>query len=134
MAFPGQGIYLRSLAQREPHIHSISEAHERIVEISKTTPFKPHLIFDYYPMHKVRSVPDSATAFRREHVVAVIVLMTWKAEDDKEGKYTDWARVIANNVAEIINAGQREMLITEPEGFGYANYGRRVRFSVICYR
>jgi hypothetical protein len=124
MAFPGQGIYLKSLAQRKPHFSSISEAHTRIIDIHKTTPFKAHLIFDYYPMHKVRSVPESATAFRREHVVAAIVLMTWKGEDDKEGKYTDWARTIANDIAEIINAGQREMLITEPESFGYANYGR----------
>jgi len=123
MAFHGQGIYLRSLAQRMPHFPSISEAHGKIIDVCKNTPFKTHLIFDYFPMHKVRSVPDGVTAFRREHAAAVIVLMTWKADEDEEGKFTDRARVHANEIAEIVIKGQREMLMTESESLGYPNYG-----------
>jgi hypothetical protein len=130
MVFHGQGIYLKSLAQRRPHFPSISEAHGKIIDACKNTPFKAHLIFDYYPMHKAQSVPDGATAFRREHVIAVIAIMTWKAEDDEEGKYTDQARIIANDIAGVVHKGQQEMLITESESLGYPNYGRLAKAPV----
>jgi hypothetical protein len=123
MAFHGQGVYLKCLAQRSPHLPSILEAQSKITDACKTTPFKTVLVFDYYPMHKVRSVPDGVTAFRREDVIAVIVLMLWKAEDDKEDKLTDRARGIANEIVGIMNKGQQEMFITESESLGYSNYG-----------
>jgi hypothetical protein len=123
MAFHGQGIYFKSLAQRKPDFTSISEAHRIIIDTTKNTPFKANLIFDYYPMHTVRSVPNGVTAFRREDTVAAIVIFMWKAEDDMEGKYTDRARAIANEIAEVMNNGQRKMLITESESQGYSNYG-----------
>ncbi|KAF8226547.1 FAD binding domain-containing protein [Tricholoma matsutake] len=122
IAFPGQGIYLKSLAQRKPHFPSIFAAHNKIIDICKSTPFKASLIFDYLPLQKIRSVPDGMTAFRREEVVEVFVLMTWKAEEDEEGRYTDQARVIAHEIAEIVHKGQQKMLITESESLGYSNY------------
>jgi hypothetical protein len=123
MAFHGQGVYLKSLAQRSPHFPSILEAQAKVTDACKHTPFKAVLVFDYFPMHKVRSISDGVTAFRRENVAAVIMLMLWKAEDDKEDNLIDRARGIANEIAEIVNKGQQEMLITESEGLGYLNYG-----------
>ena len=133
MAFHGQGIYLKSIAQRKPHFPSISEAHNIIIDTFKNTPFKAHLMFDYYPMHKIRSVPKGVTAFRPENVVAVIALITWKAEDDGEGKYTDRARVIAHNIAEVMNNGQQNIRITKSESIGYSNYGilTRILFQLL---
>ena len=123
MAFHGQGVYLKALAQRGPHFPSIAKAHEKVIEACKNTPFQTKLVFDYFPMHKIRSVPNDATAFRRENVAAVIVLVLWKAEDDKDGGFTDQARKIANEIAGIVVEGQQELHITESESLGYTNYG-----------
>ena len=103
VSFHGQGIYIKSFAQGKPDFSSIWEAHGIIIDACKNTgtPFT--------------WLSDSNT------LVETMMIMSWKAEGDSEGKCADRARAITNDVAEAVKNEQRKMLITELESPRYTN-------------
>ncbi|KAG5643862.1 hypothetical protein DXG03_009546 [Asterophora parasitica] len=114
--FHGQGIYQKGFAHQKPHYQSTAEAYEKVIDVS-TPDFTINLVFEYFPLKKITSVPFGTTAFRRDATPGVLVLGVWK--EDSEAN-TERARTVASELAQIITSAQRGM--TEAQSFGYGNY------------
>ena len=105
-----------------PHYTSIARAQSFAAEVTKTpTPegFRIGVGFEYLPMHKVASLPRSATAYRRGPTPNFIIMIAW-INDSKDS--VDKARKYANDIVEILLGPRAE----KEESIGYANYGASV--------
>lgn len=76
------------------------------------------MIYEYFPLNKIRSVPNGVTAFRRDPTPNVLVLITW-TENLVENN--DKARIFAHELAAFISQDQPD--VSASEGLGYSNYG-----------
>jgi len=117
MTFHGQGVYFKGLAHKKPDFESISKAHEKVIEIGKYPDFKGNVIFEYFPLAKIASVPNGTTAFRRDPTPSVMVAILWKTNSAEN---SDLARTLAYDIAAVIKGGQSE--ITASQSLGYSNY------------
>ena len=102
---------------------------------SQRTPlFRPTLLFEYFPLSKVNSVPRGTTAFVRNEEPNGIVLVLWppaatpgtpEALDlgEMEKENTDEARRMSRELAEILLSGQNRGAKGKEIGLGYLNYG-----------
>ena len=107
---------MKGAAPRALPYASIAQVHSLITEISKSpTPegFTIGVGVEYVPLHKVASVPPSATAFRRTLAASnVMIVITWDNDSkDSVGK----AREYADAIIDILVGDQ-----VDKEG--YANY------------
>ncbi|KAG5651066.1 hypothetical protein H0H81_010001 [Sphagnurus paluster] len=110
----GKGVYQKGFANNHYEYQSIVQAYEKIISVSSPE-FKVNLIFEYFPIGKVISVPLSATAFRRDPAPLAVLLILWTK--DAEGT-TERARTIAYDLARIVSGAE----LTEVQNFGYSNY------------
>lgn len=117
MAFHGQGIYQKGLAQRKPDFKSISKAFDKVIELHKNG-LRSTIFYEYFPLAKINSVPSDATAFRRDPTPVICLGFFWKATDTDK---TPVARAGANEISEILAAGQTDLSASEI--LGYGNYG-----------
>ncbi|KAG5650539.1 hypothetical protein H0H81_011882 [Sphagnurus paluster] len=111
----GQGVYLKGGAFRKPEYHSIAQAFDKIIGFSSPE-VRVQLAFEYFPLGKVLSVPQGATALRRDPTPNFVVMVLWKG--DFEGS-TERGREIAHEITRII---LNEQKLTGAESFGYGNY------------
>lgn len=79
--------------------------------------FMPAVIYEYFPLQKINSVPIRATAFRRETTPNVLITLSWDPSQDK----TEEARAISKDIIDTIV--ERQNGLTSSEKFGYTNYG-----------
>jgi hypothetical protein len=81
----------------------------------------PTALCEYFPLKKINSVPNDATAFRRGAEPSVLILLRWPGEGSDElvdgKKKVDLARQYGNELADIITGGKAELSL------GYTNYG-----------
>ena len=85
------------------------------------------MLFEYFPLSKINSVPNGETAFRRDPSRNVLMVTSWKQdlETDRETAeaIVKKARSFAQELADIIgNAGLNDGL-TPVQRLGYGNYG-----------
>jgi len=109
---------LKGVAQRNPHYASISKAHERAVELTKSTGLNCNVIYEYFPLGKVCSVPAGTTSFRRDSTPGVLIGIMWKENTENNA---DVARSCAHELAQIITGAHPEL--TDVQSQGYSNYG-----------
>ena len=115
---------MKGVSPLAPHYRSFAQAHSLAAEITKSpTPegFRISIGFEYIPLDKVASVPRSATAFRREPVPNVLIMIVW-VNDGKDS--IDKATEYANTVSGILVGTQAD----KGQHVGYANYGGSVLF------
>jgi hypothetical protein len=117
MAAHGKGVYLKGATHKRANYLPIANAHNRFVELVKTGNFTGAIIYEYFPLEKINSVPKNATAFRRELVSSVLVNLNW---DQKVQDRSEEGRKYAHELAAII-AGDGSDL-TNSESLGYSNY------------
>nr|AGK29855.1 FAD-binding protein [Volvariella volvacea] len=116
MVYPGQGVYMKGLSQTEPHYDTISRAYHKALELVQQG-FRPAVLYEYVPLHKVMSVPSGDSAFRREGTSNVLAVMLWDGDDPKR---TQVARSTAYEIADILLGGQGGL--TAAQKLGYGNY------------
>jgi len=127
----GQGYYIKGIAHHGPDYPSMLAAHTRLIARvnEKNLRFRARILFEYFPLSKVTSVPRGTTAFMRTGESNVLILVGWtpaaaagtsEALDlgETEKGNTDEARELAKELAEILLSGQRE----EDLQLGYTNY------------
>ncbi|RDB18319.1 6-hydroxy-D-nicotine oxidase [Hypsizygus marmoreus] len=115
--YPGQGIYMKGQAHRTPHFAAISAAYNRVISIVQgPTEHRANIVYEYYPLAKIMSVPPGTTAFRRDSTPTVLVVVSWK-ENTVENN--DVARGLAAELGRLITAGEK---VTESQSLGYSNY------------
>ena len=116
---------MKGVALRAPHYTFMAQTQSLAAEITKNpTPegFRISVGFEYFPLHKVTSVPRSATAFRRDPEPNVLIMVVW-VNDSKDS--VDKARGYANAIAGILVGNQAD----KAQSIGYANYGASVLFD-----
>ncbi|KAF5378484.1 hypothetical protein D9615_007137 [Tricholomella constricta] len=114
--YHGQGIYMKGVAHRKPHYPSIAKANEKVMHVS-TPAFKMNVVFEYFPLGKISSVPQGTTAFRRDPTPSVLVVGLW--QEDSEAN-TERGRTLSHELARIVSSGQSG--VTETQTLGYSNY------------
>ncbi|KAG5651068.1 hypothetical protein H0H81_010003 [Sphagnurus paluster] len=120
MMYHGQAVYPKGSAHSKIHYPSIAQAYEKAISFSGPE-LQVHLLFDYFPLQKVMSVPPSATAFRRDPTPSFLVIALWKENSEEN---TARGREITHEIARIVAGGQ--VGLTEAQSFGYANYDQEV--------
>ena len=88
-------------------------------EIAESQNLTPAIIYEYFPLSKVNSVPVNATAFRREMTPNILFIISWKDLHDR----TEEARSVVKKLAQIILEQQVASGLTKSEAVGYTNYG-----------
>lgn len=114
----GSCVYLKGLAHRNPHYNSIAKAYEKAIELTKNTGLNCGVVYEYFPLGKVCSVPAGTTAFRRDATPGVLVVIVWKENTNQN---TEMARSSSHKLAEILAGAQPEL--TNVQRQGYSNYG-----------
>ena len=106
------------MAHRNPHYSSIAKAYERAVELTKSTGLNCIVVYEYFPLGKVCSVPAGTTAFRRDATPGVLIGVVWKENSEKNAEV---ARNCAHELAQIVTGAQPGL--TDVQSQGYSNYG-----------
>ncbi|PPQ79510.1 hypothetical protein CVT25_003392 [Psilocybe cyanescens] len=117
MAVHGFGVYQKGVAHKRPHPQAIEQAHNKLVNLIKTGNFNGAILYEYFPLQKINSVPRDATAFRREFASSVLVNLTW---DNSVEDRTQEARKHSYELASLISRDGKDM--TTAETLGYSNY------------
>ena len=110
---------MKGAAPRALSYDTIAKVQSLTTEITRSsTPegFEIGVVFEFVPLHKVASVPSSATAFRRNVAPNIMILIAWNKDGEDS---VDKARGYANAVVDILMGD-------EANKEGYANYGASV--------
>ena len=113
----GSCVYLKGLAQQKPEYSSIAKAYETALEVSKDAGIIPMVVYEYFPLGKVFSLPDTA-AFRRDSTPSVLIALFWKENTEAN---TERARALSHQLARIVTGAHPELTQTQKQG--YSNYG-----------
>ncbi|KAF5326847.1 hypothetical protein D9619_005057 [Psilocybe cf. subviscida] len=116
IAAHGPGTYQKGTGNKSPDFPSLKRAHEKVIETVGSGKINGAVLFEYYPLQKVNTVPREATAFRREMVNNVVLILRW---DQKTVDRTVEARSIGAELLDILQGGQSEL--TTSESLGYSN-------------
>ncbi|PPR02442.1 hypothetical protein CVT24_001991 [Panaeolus cyanescens] len=111
----GKGVYMKGVAHKSPVYTSIQKAYNRFVQILETGNFQGALLFEYFPLTKIKSIAAGETAFRREDALNIAVLLMWDPSEDR----TNEARPFAHELCETVVSGQK---MSDTEILGYTNY------------
>lgn len=116
MAAPGQNVYMKGAFQPSSFPRTaFMQAYERVMQLSESSEHIAVLLMEYFPLHKVNSVPDDATAFRRGLRPNVLAVVYWKDDTPEKSRY---ARDAAHSISGIIAEA------STVEAMGYGNYSR----------
>ncbi|KAJ3566614.1 hypothetical protein NP233_g6890 [Leucocoprinus birnbaumii] len=115
----GHGIYWKGLTVKCPDYEAIARAHKRIAEICEDGRFGAVVIYEWWSLDKVMSVPPEKTVFHRSRNPLCLALVAWNGETNSEEKVNE-ARKYAYEIAELAVAGLTDM--SDPENRGYNNY------------
>ena len=90
------------------------------------------LVFEYFPLSKVNSVPNGVAAFRRDPTPAVLVVFNWDANPENgHGSMVERARTAAYEISDIIGKGQEG--VSFQQKLGYSNFGRFFLYAMGWY-
>ncbi|KAJ3545445.1 hypothetical protein NMY22_g2437 [Coprinellus aureogranulatus] len=94
---------------------------DKMTDIRKGGTFLPMVLFEYFPLAKVNTVPISATAFRRQLTPSVLAILQW---DGAFPEKTNEAKTLINVLEGAFARGQDGL--SESDKLGYTNYGHDV--------
>ncbi|TBU32020.1 FAD-binding domain-containing protein [Dichomitus squalens] len=113
IAGPGQNVYMKGcFAPSEFPRALLPAVFTRTMELSAPEQYTVALLFEYFPLGKVNSVPDDATAYRRHLSPNVLSVVYYKEESDKAFKYS---RDTTHELCSLITGKSADNL-------GYGNY------------
>lgn len=129
----GRCVYFKGVSQKKPDLQSIRKAFDRAIQLSERDGFNVFMVFEYFTLSKIDSVPNGQTAYVRNPGAAnVLTNVNWEQDTPDNFKYgMEGARELSN----IILAGQTGLTEAQNAGFQYGNYGESCPISlqrVIC--
>jgi hypothetical protein len=110
----GRGAYLKGVTHKRPSVHSMEQILGMLGDISQEG-FSPAVIYEYFPLQKINSVPVDSTAFRRQLDPNILITFAWEGEEDRSGQ----ARGLVNEIVNVV-VGEDT---SNPARNGYTNYG-----------
>ncbi|KAH6915196.1 FAD binding domain-containing protein [Coprinopsis sp. MPI-PUGE-AT-0042] len=111
----GKGAYLKGVTQKRRDFESMKQILAKLDVISQEG-FTPAVIYEYFPLQKINSVPVRATAFRRQLDPNILITFAWEGEEDRSAK----ARDIVNKIVDDIVGPIED--VPNPDRIGYTNY------------
>jgi len=116
MLLHGQGRYFKGVSHNKIDAQKVVKMYEKVVEMSReNSGLSPTVLFEYFPLGKINSVPSGATAFRRSSDPSILIAMGWKGISEEN---TERARAL---VYEFIKISQGEK-VEASQRLGYTNY------------
>ena len=113
MARHGQNVYMKGcFAPTAIPRATLHQAFSRAMELSEPEEYTVAVLFEYFPLGKVNSVPDDATAYRRHLAPNVLTMIYAKEESEEAFKYS---RDAAHELCGLITGKAADNL-------GYGNY------------
>ena len=85
--------------------------------------FTPTVLFEYFPLAKVNSVPIATTAFRRQLTPSTLTILRWDATHPER---TAEAKALSSGLEEAFLGAQDGL--NNSEKLGYTNYGHGQHF------
>jgi hypothetical protein len=122
IAAHGNNVYMKGVAQTKPSTATAAASFKEYVELSAAHPgfFGSSVIFEYFPLDKIRTVASDATAFRsRGPQSNVLILSHWTGKND-EVRFAH-AKKIIQVLGGIVSSAEVEP--KEDENAGYGNLG-----------
>jgi hypothetical protein len=110
---------MKGVTQTKPHHPSALQSLERAAQLSNDE-FSATLVFEYFPLTKIQSVPNDATAFPRAVAPNVLANVAWKHDTPDNLKQ---GRDAVNELTGILAKGQAELPGIDYTAYG--NYSRR---------
>jgi hypothetical protein len=111
---------MKGVIQIKPNIDVANKALSYLIEVTKDRPdVQISLAFEYFPLAKINSVPDDATACHRIPYPNVLNVIRWK---DNTAENMKWAQITSRKVTEIVTS-RNEELLGSLKVEGYGNYG-----------
>ena len=96
----GQNVYMRGVSQSGSPSKDFSQAAvDYVTKFTETGEFRVGLLFEYYPLAKVNSVPSDATAFPRPISGNILTMVFWDELSDEKAKR---AREAVHELGKII--------------------------------
>ncbi|PIL36858.1 hypothetical protein GSI_00548 [Ganoderma sinense ZZ0214-1] len=112
-AGPGQNVYMKGcFLPREFPRTLLPTVFQRVTELSEPEKYNVVLLFEYISLGKANSVPDDATAFRRNLTANVLAVVYAQEESDEVFKYS---RDACHEICGLITGKAADNL-------GYGNY------------
>ncbi|TEB23719.1 FAD binding domain-containing protein [Coprinellus micaceus] len=117
----GYCYYLRGFSHKPTDYQSVVLMVDKMTRIHQEGVFTPTVMFEYFPLAKVNSVPIATTAFRRQLTPSILTVLRWDAA------YPEKAAE-----AKILSAGLEGAFLRAQDGLnnsdklGYTNYGHDV--------
>ena len=68
--------------------------------------YSSYVLFEYFPLAKINSVPTSATASRRDLLPNVLVVLKWSGDSPDR---SDEAKTIVGNLVDILKRGKPDL-------------------------
>ncbi|KAG6897622.1 hypothetical protein C0992_012851 [Termitomyces sp. T32_za158] len=115
--YPGQGVYMKGVAQTEPKYSSIDKAFDKVIRESDNE-FRLSVLYEYFPSEKIRAQPKDKTAFRRDVTLPMCIMCTWQGDSQE---MVERARRSSREMFEIVKVGNPQL--TEAQSTGYTNHG-----------
>ena len=68
--------------------------------------YSSYVLFEYFPLAKINSVPTSATASRRDLLPNVLVVLKWSGDSPDR---SDEAKTIVGDLVDILKRGKPDL-------------------------
>ena len=114
----GNCYYLKGSSHTTPDEDLMGQVIGKAVEISNGGKFRPGVLFEYFSLEKVNSVPVPATAFRRDLTSNILMQLIW---DGKYPERTGEARVVMKDMVDMVLTAQG--MLGDGAQTAYTNYG-----------
>ncbi|KAJ3568528.1 hypothetical protein NP233_g5653 [Leucocoprinus birnbaumii] len=116
---PGNGAYWKGVAHKGPDLQPMVNAHQKATEISQGGKTYVQVVYEWFHLFKINSVPAGATAYRRIPDPNCSVIIGWPGEAHSDEK-VDETRTFAHRIADCIAGGESNLKDVKSQG--YANY------------
>jgi hypothetical protein len=118
----GLPTYLKGVRATKPNIEVAEKAFQALIQHTAKRPdMNMSCMFEYFPLAKICSVANDATAYARVPYGSVLNIVRWTEDTEENLKY---ARNAAGEISNIVLEGNTEL--ASAKNTAYGNYGALV--------
>jgi hypothetical protein len=122
----GLPTYLKGVRATKPRFEVSEKAFQALIQYTEKRPdMNMSCMFEYFPLAKICSVANDATAYARAPYGNVLNIIRWTEDTEENLKY---ARDAAREISNIVLKGNTEL--TSANNTAYGNYGALRRLNL----
>jgi hypothetical protein len=111
---------MKGVFQTKPRVEVSENVLSCLAELTKDRPdAQITILFEYFPLSKITSVPRGATPFNRLPYPNVVNITRWK---DNTSEWLTWAQLSSQKILGIVLNGN-DQVSGDQISNGYGNYG-----------